>query len=105
MTGLLRWTLDYAKRMGKNGLSILGDMDVFTHKLKYEELVDYIIIAKVWRWYCIERICLYHKNDFDRLSDEQKQKLIEHHRKALKIINSWIATVAKYDCRHHGCYF
>jgi hypothetical protein len=47
MTGLLRWTLDYAKRMGKNGLSILGDMDVFTHKLKYEELVDYIIIAKV----------------------------------------------------------
>jgi myo-inositol catabolism protein IolC len=30
--------------------------------------------------------CLYHQNDFDKLSVEQKQKLIEHHDKALKII-------------------
>jgi hypothetical protein len=29
---------------------------------------------------------LYHQKDFDRLSDKQKQKLVEHHSKALKII-------------------
>jgi hypothetical protein len=28
---------------------------------------------------------LYHQNDFDKFSDEQKQKLIEHHGKAIKI--------------------
>jgi len=32
---------DYAKRIGKSGVSILGDMGAFNHKLKYDELVDY----------------------------------------------------------------
>jgi hypothetical protein len=31
---------------------------------------------------------LYHQKDFDEFSDEQKQKLIEHHGKALKIIET-----------------
>jgi hypothetical protein len=30
--------------------------------------------------------CLYHQKDFDNLSDEQKQKLVEHHGKAIKIM-------------------
>ena len=30
--------------------------------------------------------CLYHQKDFDRFSDEQKEKLIEHHGKAIKIL-------------------
>ena len=29
--------------------------------------------------------CLYHQKDFDNFSDEQKQKLIEHNGKAIKI--------------------
>jgi len=29
--------------------------------------------------------CLYHQKDFDSLSDEQKQKLIEHHCKTIEI--------------------
>jgi hypothetical protein len=28
--------------------------------------------------------CLYHQKDLDKFSDEQKQKLIEHHGSALK---------------------
>jgi myo-inositol catabolism protein IolC len=31
--------------------------------------------------------CLYHQKDFDNLSEEQQQKLIEHHGKALEIIH------------------
>ena len=29
--------------------------------------------------------CLYHQKDFDKLSDEQKHKLVEHHDKAVRI--------------------
>jgi hypothetical protein len=82
--------VDNAKRMGKSGLSILGDMGAFTHKSKHEELVDYELSlpTKYEDGIVLKGFCLYHKNDFDRLSEEQKQKLIEHHGKALKIINS-----------------
>ena len=79
-----------AKRMGKSGLSILGAMGAFTHKSKHEELVDYELSlpTKYEDGIVLKAFCLYHKNDLDRLSEEQKQKLIEHHGKALKIINS-----------------
>jgi len=36
----------------------------------------------------LKGFCLYHEKDFDNLSDEQKQKLIEHHGKALKILET-----------------
>ena len=29
--------------------------------------------------------CLYHQKDFKKFSDKQKQQLIKHHGKALKI--------------------
>jgi myo-inositol catabolism protein IolC len=32
--------------------------------------------------------CFYHQKDFDKFSDEQKQKLFEHHGKALKLIET-----------------
>src|SRR5919202_3889134 len=80
----------HAKKIGKNGLSILGDMGAYHHKSNHEELVDYELSlpTKYEDGIALKGFCLYHKNDFDRLSEEQKQKLIEHHGKALKIINS-----------------
>ena len=33
--------VNYAKQIGKNGLSIIGDIGAYTHKLKHNELVDY----------------------------------------------------------------
>ena len=80
---------DHAKKTGKNGLSILGDMGAFTHKLKYEELVNYELSLPTnyddANGIALKGFCFYHQKDFDMLSDEQKQKLIEHHGKALKI--------------------
>jgi hypothetical protein len=32
--------------------------------------------------------CLYHQKDFNKFSEEQQQKLIEHHGKALRIVES-----------------
>jgi hypothetical protein len=34
----------------------------------------------------LKGFCLYHEKDFDKFSDAQKQKLIEHHGKALRIV-------------------
>jgi hypothetical protein len=36
----------------------------------------------------MKAFCLYQQKDFDKFSDEQKQKLIEHHGKALKIVQA-----------------
>ena len=33
----------------------------------------------------LKRICVYHKKDFNRLLEEQKQKLVNHHVIAIKI--------------------
>ena len=55
---------------------------------KHEELVDYELSlpTKYEDGIALKGFCLYHQKDFDKFSDEQKQKLIEHHGKALKII-------------------
>jgi hypothetical protein len=30
--------------------------------------------------------CIYHREDFDRFTEEQKQKLVDHHGKAIEIV-------------------
>ena len=79
--------VNYAKQIGKNGLSILGDMGAYSHKSKYKDLVDYELSlpTKYNDDVALKGFCLYHEKDFDKFSDEQKQKLIEHHGKALEI--------------------
>ena len=76
----------HAKQIGKNGLSILGDVGAYPHNSKHKDLVDYELSLPKKFDVPMKGFCLYHQNDFDRLSDEQKQKLVEHHGKALKIV-------------------
>ena len=79
--------VNHAKKIGKNGLSMLGDMGAYHHKSKTDELVDYELSLprKYEDGIALKGFCLYHQKDFDKFSDEQKQKLVEHHGKALKI--------------------
>ncbi|HJT47663.1 MAG TPA: hypothetical protein VJ729_05730, partial [Nitrososphaeraceae archaeon] len=75
-----------AKKIGKNGLSILGDMGAYHHRSKNEELIDYeLSLPRKYEDVQLKGFCLYHQKDFDKFSDEHKQKLIEHHGKAVKI--------------------
>jgi MEDS: MEthanogen/methylotroph, DcmR Sensory domain len=76
---------NYAK-MGKKGLSVLADLGAYSYKSKYKDLVDYELSLPTKYDVPMKGFCLYHQRDFDKLSDEQKQKLIEHHGKAIKII-------------------
>jgi effector-binding domain-containing protein len=66
-----------AKKIGKNGLSILGDMGAYHHRSKNEELIDYELSLprKYEDGIALKGFCLYHQKDFEKFSDEHKQKL------------------------------
>jgi hypothetical protein len=74
--------------MGKSGLSVLADMGAYPHKSKYNELVDYELSLPTKFDVPMKGFCLYHQKDFDKFSEEQKQKLINHHGKALQILEA-----------------
>jgi len=78
---------NYAK-MGKNGVSVLADLGAYPHRSKYKDLVDYELSLPTKYDMQMKGFCLYHQKDFDKFSEEQQQKLIEHHRKALKIVET-----------------
>ena len=78
---------NYAK-MGKNGVSVLADLGAYPHKSMYNDLVDYESSLPTQYNMPLKGFCLYHQKDFDRFSHEQKQKLIEHHDKAIEIVES-----------------
>ncbi len=74
-----------AKKKGKSGFSILGDMGAFNYKGKIKELVDYELSLPSKYDIDIRGFCLYHQKDFDRFAEEQKQKLVDHHCMVMKI--------------------
>jgi hypothetical protein len=78
---------NYAK-MGKNGVSVIADLGAYPHKSMYNDLVDYELSLPTKYDVQMKGFCLYHQKDFDKFSDEQQQKLIEHHGKALKLIET-----------------
>jgi hypothetical protein len=82
--------VDHAKKIGKNGVSILGDVGAYHHKSKHDDLVDYELSlpTKYEDGITLKGFCLYHQKDFDKFSEEQQQKLIEHHGKVLRIIET-----------------
>lgn len=80
-----RSLVEYAKQNGKNGLSIIGDIGAYTHRSKHNELVDYELSLPTKFDFDMKGFCLYHQKEFNKFSDKQKQQLIEHHGKAVKI--------------------
>jgi hypothetical protein len=77
----------YAKSLNKNGLSYLGDMGAFIYKNQIQSLIDYesSLPTEFDPNLNLKGICLYHQNDFDRLTYDQKQEILNHHKLAIKI--------------------
>ena len=74
-----------AKKKGKSGFSILGDMGAFNYKGKINELVDYESSLPTKYDIDLRGFCLYHQKDFDRFKEEQKQRVVEHHGMVMRI--------------------
>jgi hypothetical protein len=78
--------VDYAKTIRKNGVSVLGDLGAFPFENRIQDLVEYeLFLPKKYDKMNMKGICLYHKNDFNRLTKSQKQQLANHHGMAMEI--------------------
>ena len=77
--------VESAKMMGKAGVSILTDTGAFSYKHREEDLVNYELALPSQYDIDLKRVCLYHQKDFNKLSEDQKQKLLNHHEFSIKI--------------------
>src|SRR3954451_15005566 len=77
--------VNHAKKIGKNGFSILGDMGAFYFNGRIQDLVEYELSLPRKYDIDLKGFCLYHKDDFNRLTREQQQRLVKHHERTMEI--------------------
>lgn len=78
-------TMTNIKQIGKKGLSIIHDTGPFHHKGNIKELVDYELSLPSIFALPLRRFCLFNHHDFNRLDEEQKQRLLDHHGMTMSI--------------------
>ena len=79
-----------AQFSGKNGISVIADLASFYYFNRIDKLIEYemSLPTKFDDNMKLKGFCFYHQEDFDRrLSKEEKQKLVEHHGKTLRVVN------------------
>jgi hypothetical protein len=81
-----------AESLDKNGVSVIADLGSFYHHQSTnttKKLVEHeLSLPSKYEGMKFKGFCAYHKADFDkRFTEEQKQKLLDHHGKALMIAN------------------
>jgi len=81
-----------AESLGKDGVSVIADLGSFYHHQSTnatEKLFEHeLSLPSKYEGMKFKGFCVYHKADFDkRFTEEQKQKLLDHHSKALMIAN------------------
>ncbi|HEX2068135.1 MAG TPA: hypothetical protein VHF08_05500 [Nitrososphaeraceae archaeon] len=75
---------------GRNGISVIADLASFYYFNRIDKLIEYemSLPTKYDDKMKLKGFCFYHQEDFDRrFSKEEKQKLVEHHDKALRVVN------------------
>jgi len=75
----------YSNDLGKKGISILGDMGSFIFENRIQDLIDYELYLPGCFDMNLKGICLYHQKDFDRLHEDKRQIIIDHHETAIRI--------------------
>jgi hypothetical protein len=74
-----------AQSYRKRGVSAIGDLGAFYHFNKIDKLIKYEMSLPLKHDLKLKGFCCYHQKDFDRLEEQQKQNLLEHHGKDLVI--------------------
>ena len=69
----------------KGGLAAVVDMGAFYHLRKIGEMITYEKSIPAKSDTKSSLLCSYHAKDFDRLSVEQKQTLLDHHYRNLLV--------------------
>jgi len=78
--------IEKSGKLNKNGVSILGDMGSFHSENQQQSLVEYELSLPIDFGTVLKGICCYHQKDFNRLSDDQKEKINKQHKIAMRII-------------------
>ena len=78
-----------AESLGKNGVSVIADLGSFYHHQSInatEKLFEHeLSLPSKYEGMKFKGFCAYHKADFRRFTQDQKQKLLDHHSKVLMI--------------------
>ena len=67
----------------ENGVLVIADAGPFFHLNKKEKLVEHELSLPSRFDTNLKRFCVFHKQDFNVLTEEQKQKLLDHHGQVL----------------------
>jgi MEDS: MEthanogen/methylotroph, DcmR Sensory domain len=79
--------VERAEKIGKNGVSVVTDVDSFHLFEIVDKLIEYELALPSRYAIRLKRFCIYDQNNFDKLAEQQKQKLLSHHTKSF-IANS-----------------
>ena len=67
----------------ENGVLVIADAGPFFHLNKKDKLVEHELSMPSRFDTNLKRFCVFHKQDFNSLAEEQKQKLVHHHGQVL----------------------
>jgi hypothetical protein len=79
-------TANYAKSSGRTGVTVIGDMGSFFFYGKKDALIGWEMELTGRFETDLKGFCLYHMQDFKRLSEKDKQKLYRHHTRTLHLL-------------------
>ena len=86
----LNQTVAYASKVGKNGLSVLGDVGSFFYCNKKDGLLEYesSLSFKYRKMNYMKGFCMYSEQDFSRrLDEEERQRLLRHHTRTMNLLS------------------
>jgi uncharacterized protein YaiI (UPF0178 family) len=69
----------------ENGVLVIADAGPFFHHGKKEKLVEHELSMPSRFDTDLKRFCVFHKQDFNTLAEEQRQKLVNHHGQVLVV--------------------
>ena len=91
----LNQTVEYAKKSGKDGVTVIGDMGSFFYSQNANSnLLQYeMTLPEVFEDMNLKGFCFYHRRDFNgRLTEQEKKILLEHHGKTKYLLPSLIGS-------------
>jgi hypothetical protein len=69
----------------ENGVLVIADGGSFFHLNKKDKLIEHELSIPSKFDVNMKRFCVFHKQDFNTLTEEQRQKLIDHHGQVLMV--------------------
>jgi hypothetical protein len=82
---LINMLFERVKRLGKSGMFGMANMGSFFLLQRIEQLLSYeLSLPSIWDKMKLRSFCIYHEGDFSRMTEEERQALIDHHYKYIK---------------------